>query len=220
MGPFSSARAGGALPEGWEPLVLKNIKNRTRYTLVEDGGITVLRAESNAAASGLTRKLRVNSAEYPIITWRWRVNNVLNASDLYRREGDDYPARVYVIFDYPLSRLPWDARLKLRIARILHDTEVPAATLCYVWDGKAPAGTIAPSAYTDRVRMIVVESGAARIGRWVEVERDLVADFRAAFGEEPPAIAAVALATDTDDTHESATAFFGDISLHKRAVSR
>ena len=219
IGAFSAARPGSAFPEGWAPLGLQNVRNRTRYALVNDDGKTVLRAESNAAASGLSRKLHADPAEYPLLRWRWKVSNTLKGGDVYKKEGDDYPARIYVMFDYPIEKLPFDERRKLRMARALHDPDLPAATLCYVWDSKAPPGTITPSTYTDRVRMVVVESGPARVKRWVDVERDVYRDFRAAFGEAPPAISAIAVATDTDNTGETVTAWYGDISLHKRAVS-
>jgi len=93
-----------------------------------------------------------------------------------------------------------------------------------VWDGKAAAGTIVPSSYTNLMRMIVVESGVSRVNRWLEVERDVAADFRAAFGlqssDDIPPVSAVAIATDTDNTGEVATAFFGDISFNKQKVSK
>lgn len=66
------------------------------------------------------------------------------------------------MFDYPLDRLPFT---KLRLARALFDPGLPAATICHAWDGKAAAGTIAVSTYTSRVKMIVVESGAAHVKR-------------------------------------------------------
>ena len=124
------------------------------------------------------------------------------------------------MFDYPLEKLSLGSRTALRLARALHDPKLPAATLCYVWDGKAPAGTIVPSSYTSLMRMIVVESGGARVNRWLDMERDVAADFKAAFGEEAPPVLAVAIATDTDNTGESAVAFFGDISFNKQKVSK
>lgn len=66
--------------------------------------------------------------------------------------------------------------------------------------------------------MTVVESGPARVKRWVNMERDVYRDFKAAFGEAPPVISAIAVATDTDNTGESVTAWYGDISLHKHEV--
>lgn len=220
VAPFSSARPGGALPGGWSPLDVAGIERRTVYTLVEDGGVTVLNAEARASASGLSRELRADPGEYPVLRWRWKVANVLKSSDLRKKEGDDYPARLYVMFDYPIEKLPFVERTKLRLARLFYDPNLPGATLNYVWDTRAPAGTVAPSSYTGQVRLIVVESGDARVGRWVDYERDLVRDFERAFGEKPPAITAVAVATDTDNTGEAATAWFGDISLHRRAAGR
>lgn len=215
---FSAARPGGALPAGWAPLEASNVKVRTRYTLVDDGGITVLRADSAADASGLSRQLRVNPAEFPWLHWRWKINNVIGQADLRTRKGDDFPARLYVMFDYPLDKLSFIERSKLTLARTLFDPHLPAATLCYVWDGKAAVETLVRSAYTDRVRLVVVESGAARVKQWVEVERNVARDFRAAFGENAPPLSGIAIATDTDNTGAVATAFFGDIFFYKQKV--
>lgn len=215
---FSAAQPGTALPAGWAPLAVAGIKNRTQYTVVDDGGTTVVRAESRAAASGLSRPLRVNPAEFPWLRWRWKIDRLIANADIQTREGDDFPVRMYVMFDYPLEKLSFIERNKLRLARALFDPDLPAATLCYVWDGKAAVETIAPSAYSDRVRLIVVASGAARLGRWVDFERNVAADFRAAFGEAAPPIRAIAIATDTDNTGAYATAYYGDISFYKQRV--
>ncbi len=218
-GAFSAARPGAALPAGWTPLAAANIKVHTRYSLVDDNGVTVLRADSQSGASGLSLSLRIDPGELPWLRWRWNISNIIGATDLRSKAGDDFPARVYVMFDYPLEKLPFFERNKLRLARALFDPHLPAATLCYVWDGKAPAGTIASSAYTDRVKVIVVESGSARVKQWVDVERNIARDFRAAFGEEAPPVSAIAVATDTDNTGTSAIAHFGDISFNKHKVT-
>lgn len=218
-GAFSAERPGAALPAGWTPLEVAGIQVRTRYRLADDNGTTVLRADSEGGASGLSRQLRINPAELPWLRWRWKVGNLIESADLRRKSGDDFPARLYVMFDYPLDQLPFLERNRLRLARALFDPHLPAATLCYVWDGKAPVETIAPSAYTDRVRIIVVESGAARVKQWVDIQRNIARDFRAAFGENPPPVSAIAVATDTDNTGTFATAFFGDISFNKHGFT-
>ncbi len=215
---FSALQPGDALPGGWSPLSASNIETPTRYTLVDDGGVTVLRADSRAGASGLSRQLSVNPAQFPWLRWRWKIENLVAGADLRSKQGDDFPARLYVMFDYPLEKLPFFERNKLRLARALFDPDLPSATLCYVWDGSTPVESIVPSVYTDRVKLIVVESGATRLKRWVGVERNIAADFRAAFGEAAPPVRAIAVATDTDNTGASATAFFGDISFYKQSV--
>jgi len=59
--------------------------------------------------------------------------------------------------------------------------------------------------------MIVVESGDEKTNRWVTQKRNLLEDYRNAFHTDPPPISSVAIMTDTDNTGEAATAFYGDI---------
>jgi hypothetical protein len=213
--PFSVG-SPGSFPPPWHIVTLAKPKRPTQYALVADEGTIVLRAEAKASMASLVHPLRLDPNHLPFISWRWRISNTLDKADLRTKAGDDFPARVYVLFDYDVGKLSLLQRIRIFLARKLYGREVPAAALCYVWDGKAPVGTSAWSPYTDRVRVIVVESGSMNINRWREAERDLVADFRAAFGEAPPAISGVAVASDTDNTGESVTAWFGDIRLFSR----
>jgi hypothetical protein len=215
--PFSRA-SPGIIPAAWQPLLLPRVK-APEFSLVEEGAARVLRIRSEAAAGSLAHRLAVRS-EGAHLSWRWRVDRVIERADLLKKEGDDYAARLYVFFDVPESELTFAQRATRSLARILHGAEVPTAALCYVWDNRQPAGSTAWNAYTDRVRMIVVRSGGERAGQWVEESRDLEADFRAAFGppaaRELPRISGVAVAADTDQTGESVTAWFGDLRLDSR----
>jgi hypothetical protein len=121
-----------------------------------------------------------------------------------------------VTFDFPVESLPAGERFRIGAARMLYGPDVPVAALCYVWDTKAAAGTIAPNAYTDRVRMIVVDSGPGGVGRWVQRERNVVQDFRSAFGGEAPMVNGVIVSTDTDNTAETAETFYGDVEFRAR----
>lgn len=217
IGAFSRAQPGGPLPEGWLPLTFRQIPRHTEYTLVRDdvAGV-VVRAEARQSASGLIRALDVPAQEHPLLRWRWKAENLIAGGDVSRREGDDYPVRIYVSFRYTPDRLSLLDRAKYATARIVYGEYPPHAGLNYIWDTKAPVGTIVTNPFTDRVRMIVVESGPQRLRQWLTYERDIVADYRRAFGEDPPPIAGVALMTDADNTGESAIAFYGDITLSSR----
>ena len=217
-GKFSAEKAG-TMPQGWKPLTFRNMEKHTTYSLIAEGGATVLKAEANASASGLTRDLtamNLNIRDTPILKWRWKVANLVKTADIHTKEGDDYPARIYVTFRYDPEKAGAGMRMQYGMAKALYGDYPPHAGINYVWDGKAPAGTMVPNAYTARAMMFVVESGAKRVGEWVEVERNVYEDYKRAFKEEPPPVLGIALMTDTDQTGEAATAWYGDITLRKK----
>lgn len=80
-------------------------------------------------------------------------------------------------------------------------------------EGTIPKGTALPNAFTSNAMMVAVESGDEKTGTWVAEERNVHEDYRTLFGEDPPAIGAVALMTDTDNTGGETTAYYGEITL-------
>ena len=219
IAPFSSAPPGEALPAGWRARGIAR-EPPSEITLAADGGATVLRVRSHGTAGIAAFAL----AALPVrgsLAWRWKVDRVVAKADLFARSGDDFAARVYVFLEIPEAAFPWHERLRLRIARLVYGAELPSAAICYVWDNRHPVGTSAWNPYARRVRTVVLESGGERAGTWVDERRDLGADFRAAFGDEFVAAARVtgiAAGNDTDQTGESATAWFGDFRLQAEAA--
>ena len=193
-------------------LTFKKIERHTQYDVIKDQAISVVRAVSEAGASGLTKAVTIDPREYPIVRWRWKIENVLNKSDVSRKEGDDYPARLYITFAYEPDRVSFGKKLKYKAGQALFG-DIPIAALNYIWDSKSPVGTVVDNAFTSFAKMIVVESGARRIGSWIEEERNVYQDYLSAFGEEPPAINGIAIMTDTDNTKERAVAYYGDIEF-------
>ncbi|MEO8202974.1 MAG: DUF3047 domain-containing protein [Betaproteobacteria bacterium] len=213
---FSALKAGDTLPADLRPWSFAGGQKPTRYSLVEDEGVVVLRADAAASTSGIARELKLDPRALPLLSWRWKVLNVVAGGDLRTKAGDDFAARVYVTFDLDTATLSAGERMQLGMARLVYGDKVPAAALCYVWDGKASRDTSVPNAYTGRVHMVVAEGGTARVGQWVGMRRDVRADYRRAFGAEPPAVTGVIVSTDTDNTGETAVAFYGDISFGSR----
>ena len=217
VGKFSSAMEGAALPDGWKPLTFKKIERHTNYSVVKDSDTVAVKAVSEASASGLTKEIKINLKEYPIVQWRWKVANVLKNGDVTKKEGDDYPARIYITFEYDSSRVSFFKKAQYETARLVYGQYPPIGAINYIWESKAPKGTVVPNPYTDQVKMIVVESGPDRLNQWVTEERNIYEDYKKAFGEEPPLISGVAIMTDTDNTGESATAYYGDIVFKKQS---
>jgi len=215
VGKFSAEAEGNGPPAGWQPLTFKKIERQTVYKLVKDGESVVVRAVSEASSSGLTREIKIDPRDYPIIQWRWKVANVYKNGDVSKKEGDDYPARIYITFEYDAGKVGILEKATYEAARLLYGRYPPIGAINYIWESRAPKGTIVPNPYTDRVRMVVTESGAERLNTWVTEERNLLEDYKAAFGEEPSLISGVAIMTDTDNTKETATAYYGDILFKK-----
>ncbi len=213
---FSASLPGNHWPKEWLHQTLPSVERPNRFDLLADAGVTVLRVVSDHSASSLVIAERVDPAVTPLLRWRWRVSKAVAGSDLRRKAGDDYAARVYVLFDLPPERLGVGDRMKIAAARVLYGTNLPAAGLCYVWGTAQVAGESGWNAYSDRLRMIVVDSGNQHAGQWREVVRDVAADFRAAFGDPVPAISGVALAADTDNTGDRVEARFGDLWFEAR----
>lgn len=175
---------------GWEPKIFKGI---TDYRLVQENGRTVVRATSKASASGLIKKLRFDPRKFRYLRWSWKIEHPIAAGDEKSKAGDDYAARVYVVFS---GRFFWQMR-----------------AINYIWANQLRKGESIPSAFTADSMMVAVESGSSLAGRWVTEERDLLADYRRLFGGEPREVNAIAIMTDTDNTGSDATAWYGEITL-------
>lgn len=211
---FSASQPGGSLPEEWKPLTFKKIPKLTTYELVKDETQVVVKAMSDSSASGLTKEVRIDPKEFPIVQWRWKVDNLVQKSDATRKDGDDYPARLYITFEYDPEKVSFGKKLKYKAGHALFG-DIPIGAISYVWETKAPIGAIIDNAYTDFVKMVVVESGMSKIGLWVDESRNIYDDYKRAFGEEPPMINGIAIMSDTDNTKERATAYYGDIVFLK-----
>jgi hypothetical protein len=213
IGKFSAAMESDPLPPGWEPLTFEKIPRHTTYSLVRDGDRLCVKAVSKAASSGLTREMRLDPREYPIVQWEWKVTNVLQKGDVSKKAGDDYPARLYITFEYDPARVGFFKKAQYETIRFIYGRYPPLGAINYIWESGAPVGTMVPNSYTDQVMMFVVQSGVDKLNTWVTERRNVYEDYKKAFGMEPPTISGVAIMTDSDNTGESATAYYGDIAF-------
>ncbi|WP_167527586.1 DUF3047 domain-containing protein [Desulfosarcina alkanivorans] len=215
VGRFSQMAPGAPLT-GWEPMTFSKITSHTRYALVEDNGRTVLRADSRASASGMVKKVDLDPADCPVLTWEWKISNTISKGNVKQKSGDDYAARIYITFARDPGHLSFFQRARTGAIKMLYGQTPPEAALAYVWGNRAEVGSVHPSPYTDRLQLIVVESGPDHLDRWRTARRNIADDFERAFGTDPPRISGIAVMSDTDNTGESATAWYGDIVLHRK----
>ncbi|MEI2636457.1 MAG: DUF3047 domain-containing protein [Methylotenera sp.] len=183
------ARFSQGETSGWKTKVFSG---ETRYSTASSSGRTALHASSSKAASGLFRKINIDLRKTPVLHWSWKVDNVLVGTDERTKAGDDYPARVYVVFSGGAAF--WRTR-----------------AINYVWSNNQPVNSHWPNAFTKNAQMIAVQSGPERVGEWVKEQHDVLADYRKLFGTEPNNVEAVAIMTDTDNTGATASAWYGDM---------
>ena len=174
---------------GWSE---KSFDGQTQYTIVERNGDKVLLAESNNSASALYKETRIDLEKTPYLNWSWLVVKHLGDINERQKEGDDYPARVYVVISGGIFF--WKTR-----------------AINYVWSSNQPEGTLWPNAYTDNARMMALESGSAFLGQWRTEKRNIRADLRQQFGEDLRYIDGIAVMTDTDNSHGQALSYYRNL---------
>ncbi len=192
---------------GWEE---KSFEGNSQYTFVDKKTVgaenadaskdalpgeqakQVLRASTRGQASGLFKEVAIDLTKTPYLHWSWRVQNLLEGNDERSKEGDDYPARIYVVVSGGVFF--WNTK-----------------AINYVWSSNQPIGSEWPNAYTGNARMIAVRSGKKQLGQWVNERRNIREDLQKLFGEDITKVDAVAVMVDGDNTGQAATAYFGDI---------
>ena len=121
------------------------------------------------------------------------MDNIIASGDALRKSGDDYGARIYIVFP---SFFFWNTR-----------------AINYIWSNKLTKDQAVPNSFTSNNIMISVESGSANTGKWITETRNVYEDYIRFFGKKPPKIGAIAIMTDTDNTGESTSAGYGPISI-------
>jgi hypothetical protein len=210
---FSRLRPGAPVVP-WEPWLIVRGNPLTKYRAAEVDGVVALEAEGVEGGSGMTRNIRIDPQAQPVIEWRWRVPLPdAGGPPLTVTSRASPMARLSLAFHGDPHKLDFEDRVKLRMAKALTINGLPYASLLYVWMVNQPVDTVLHSPHTDRVRMIVAESGVERAGQWITLRRNVAEDFRRAFGEEPGDIVAVGLMTDPGDDGSPRRTIYGDITF-------
>ena len=193
---WSTQPSGGAgIPDGWTGQSWGN--PRYDFTVVTDGSERVLHLKSRGDNSTISKEIKIDVRELPLLVWRWKAVALPAGGDCRKRATDDQAAQVYVAF----PRFPTAARSRI---------------IGYVWDTTAPAGTIVKSESSSLVTYVVVRSGTAELGRWLTETRNVYDDFRRIYGEAPTEpVGAVSVAIDSNDTRSSAESYVSAISFRK-----
>jgi len=170
----------------------------TQYS--KSGG--VIKAESLGTRSSLFKEVAEKEKDYPILSWKWKVSNVVSSAIETRKDRHDAAARVIVVFGKEKSFQ-------------LFGREPAGLKIEYIWGSHLPKGHLFDHPGERDCKIFVLESGEGRVGQWVPEIRNIQKDFKTAFLAESPGVLAIGIQTDTDQSNESVTAYYTEPTLKK-----
>jgi hypothetical protein len=196
----------------WEAVALPG-KLRTAFKLEQHDQRAAMSAHAQSSASMLRQKLNVPPEQLGRLQFHWQIESLMAQADMGERDSEDSPVRLILAFEGDRSQFSAKNTMLSDLTQALTGEPLPYATLMYVWCNHRPVGTVIVNPRTDRVRKLVVESGADHVKQWRHYQRDVRADFEKAFGEAPGALVGMAIMTDSDNTRGNVRAWYGDIRL-------
>lgn len=210
--PWALASVGSPNAQAWSHYKLPG-KTPSQFDYVFEDGRSAIAAKAQSSASMLRQTMRLEPAALGAIKFSWKLPELIQYADMSIREFDDSPVRVVLAFEGDRTKFSGKNAMLSELAHVLTGEPLPYATLMYVWCNACEPGSVIVNPHTDRIRKLPLESGPARLNRWVDYERGVRADFIKAFGEEPGALTSISIMTDTDNTKSVARAWYGPVSL-------
>jgi len=202
--------------ENWRPFFFPKEKKPTAYAVETIDNGKVLKASSDASASGLVMKKSFNVYEYPKVRWRWRIMSVYEKGDVRIKSGDDYPLRIYILFPYDPMQAGALEKLRSELIKSVYGEYPPHSALNYIWANREDErGLIVRNAFDSRAIMIALQAGKRNIGTWQEEQVNIVDDYRKAFGKKPPPLATIGIMNDSDNTKERSTSYLAFIEVSR-----
>jgi hypothetical protein len=177
----------------WEPKV-KTGKADAKVVKDDDLMIDVLRLRSNEASYYFQKGVNVDISKNGIFNWRWKVKRHPANGDVRKSSTDDQAVQVLLAFE----------------GRNL---------ISYVWDPSAPVGYSKDASIPFIVsqKILVIQSGSDKddLNKWFEFSRDIKADYKALYGEDPPKLAGVAVQINSQHTETFCESFVSPFSFDK-----
>ncbi len=207
----------GEVPSGWtlRHRFFGPTQNAQAYWVV-DSGRPAVKLHSKGALTFLEKQVNIDLREYPIVSWSWKVENVLVEVDESTVAGDDHPIRLFFVFEPDATEQSFWFRLKrfLYLDR-LHGHAMGGRFTEYLWSSHLPAGEVLSDPGKPWQKLMVVESGREKLGKWLSYDRNLYRDFKALYGEEPRRLIFIGILNDTDATGQEAVSYISGLRFLK-----
>jgi hypothetical protein len=187
---FSSSIGAPGLPAGWQ---LKEKSGKADFAVVKDGDIAAGRFRSANTSFSLQKEVNVDLKQFPLLTWKWKVTKLPAGGDFRKSKTDDQAAQLFVAFS-------------------------KTKAIVYIWDTTAPAGLMEDTSPVPfmTVKVVVMRSGPAELGKWITETRNVYDDYKKLYGSEPPAVNGVRLQSNSQHTGTSGEGYFADVMFKRK----
>jgi hypothetical protein len=187
---FSSSIGAKGAPAGWE---LKDKSGKADFAVVKDGDIAAGRFRSVNSSFSLQKEVKVDLKQFPWLMWKWKVTKLPTGGDFRKPKTDDQAAQVFVAFS-------------------------KTKAIVYIWDTTAPAGLTEDTSPVPfmTVKVVVVRSGSAELGKWLTETRNVYDDYKKLYGSEPSAVNGFRLQSNSQHTATSGEAYFADVMFKRQ----
>jgi hypothetical protein len=173
----------------------------TRYSKAGKG---IIKAESLGSRSSLYKEVGEKEKDLPVLSWRWKISNVVRSAIETKKDRFDAAARVMAVFGRDKG------------FKVMEGTEPSGFRIEYIWASHLPQGHIFDHPGEKNCKVFALESGEKKAGEWIFEKRNLHEDYKKAFGTEPSGVLAIGIQTDTDHSNEMVTSYYSDPILKKK----
>ena len=185
--------------KGWR-LVSYFATPPTQYSRAGKG---IIKAESLGSRASLFKEVGEKEKTFPVLSWKWKISNVVRSAIETRKDRFDAAARVMVVFGKEGGFRGFGG-------------EPSGFKIEYIWANHLQRGHIFDHPGEKYCKVFVVESGEGKAGQWVYEERNIHKDYKTAFGTEPDGLLAIGIQTDTHQSNEKVTAYYSEPILKKK----
>jgi hypothetical protein len=204
------------IPAGWNLRKSSTASKRGVAQWSVNDGVHAVQLYSDAALTFLQKTVSIDIKEYPIVSWKWKIENTLQGVDERTQAGDDHPIRIFFVFDPDDSKQSWWFRFK----RFLYLDSAYGHPFGgrfteYVWSSHLEAGETINDPKEPSQKLLVVEGGDKNVGQWRSYKRNLYQDFLSLYDKEPRRLIFIGITNDTDHTGQKATSYIADLTFSK-----
>lgn len=204
------------VPRGW---TLRKWPGQTAGASAQwtvDDGVYAVRLHSKATLTFLEKTVRININDYPVVSWKWKVENILSGIDERTKQGDDHPIRIFFVFEPDKTEQSLWFRLRrfVYLDRI-HGHPFGGRFTEYVWSSHLEAGESINDPGKTWQKLMVVEGGSSKLNQWLSYRKNLYQDFKALYKEKPRDLIFIGVLNDTDQSGQEATSYIADLKFSK-----